>query len=355
VNLITWVVTDKQKKGEIDMGSQMGSVEIGSSNPEAPAVIEAKHQTSARPGSVANRELIELWIKRMEETARGRLKITNYPGDVLTTNKNALEACATGICDFARLTNSVVPGKFPLMDLLSSPGIGITSSEMGGYILMKFFNNHPELVEKELPGVKFLFGYTIAGMAIGTGKVPVRRVEDLRGLKLRVGGRGPAEFYKALGATPVMLSDADIFMSMEKGVIDSWNSSMNAVALLSLHEVTKYYTRTSFFVGPNVTIMNLKLWNSLPSDMQTQIMRVKGIEWAVETGRIHDRLIKEDTEKAIKEGGEYITLSPEERARWRKVAGSLWDKEVARLNARGLPGRALLDEVLQLVEEYGKR
>ncbi|MBW2037225.1 MAG: TRAP transporter substrate-binding protein DctP [Deltaproteobacteria bacterium] len=219
---------------------------------------------------------------------------------------------------------------------------------------MKFFSNHPDLVEKELPGVKFLFGYTIAGMAIGTGKVPVRRMEDLRGLKLRVGGRGPAEFYKALGAIPIMLSDADIFMSMKKGAIDGWNSSMNAVALLSLQEVTKYYTQTSFFVGPNVTIMNLKLWNSLPSDMQKQIMSVKGIEWAVETGRIHDRLIEEDTEKAIKAGGEYITLSPEERARWRKVARSLWDKEVAALEARGLPGRALLDEVLQLVEEYGK-
>ena len=336
----------------LSMGLLVGNIEVGIAESK---VVKIRHHTHTPAGHIANRLIVGDYLKNLETATNDRIKITNFPGAVLATKASALEACSSGIAGLSRLTNSAVPGKFPLMDLLSTPGIGITTHEMGAYVLMKFFGNHPDLVEKELPGVKFLFGYTMAQTVVGTSKVPVRRMEDLKGLKLRVGGKGPAMFYQKLGATPANIIMPDLFMSMEKGVIDGWNMAMNAVALLGLQEVTKYYTQTSFFAGPIVTVMNLKLWNSLPSDVQKQIMSVNTVETAMEVGRIADGLAQKDREMAMKAEGEYITLSKEERARWQKVAESLWGREVAILNDRGLPGKALLGEVLQLVEEYKKR
>ena len=336
----------------LSAGLLIGSAGVGFAKSK---VIKMRHHTHTPAGHIANKVIVGDYLKKLEKATNNKIKITNFPGAVLATKLSALEACSSGIATLSRLTNSTVPGKFPLMDLLSTPGIGITDHEMGAYVLTKLFNNHPDLVKKELPGVKFLFGYTMAQTVVGTSKVPIRRMEDLKGLKLRVGGKGPAMFYQKLGATPANIIMPDLFMSMEKGVIDGWNMAMNAVALLGLQEVTKYYTQTSFFAGPIVTVMNLRTWNSLSPDIQKQINSVNTIETAMEVGKIADGLAQKDREMAMNSNGEYITLAPEERARWQKVAESLWDKEVAILDSRGLPGRALLNEVLQLVQEYKNR
>ena len=40
---------------------------------------------------------------------------------------------------------------------------------------------------------------------------------------------------------------------------------------------------------------------------------------------------------------EFITLSPEERMRWQKASKPIWDKWVASVEDKGLPGRKILD------------
>ena len=67
-----------------------------------------------------------------------------------------------------------------------------------------------------------------------------------------------------------------------------------------------------FRSGPIVTVMNLKMWNSLSPDIQKQINSVNTIETAMEVGRIADGLAQKDREMAMNSNGEYITLAPEE-------------------------------------------
>lgn len=64
--------------------------------------------------------------------------------------------------------------------------------------------------------------------------------------------------------------------------------------------------------------------------------------------------VREAMEKYVKEGGHTIeeyTLPPEEADRWIEAAGKpIWDAWVAKMEAQGLPGRAVLEETLRLIE-----
>ena len=59
-------------------------------------------------------------------------------------------------------------------------------------------------------------------------------------------------------------------------------------------------------------------------------------------------------EYAKSEGLEIITLSPTEVSRWKEAVRPLLDDYAARMKAKGLPGRELLNEVLRLTEKYGQ-
>ena len=68
---------------------------------------------------------------------------------------------------------------------------------------------------------------------------------------------------------------------------------------------------------------------------------------------LDDAGLKEMEEYAAKTGHRLIdyTLTPDELARWQAVGGKpSWDTWVERVSAKGLPGQAVLDELLRLVK-----
>jgi hypothetical protein len=56
----------------------------------------------------------------------------------------------------------------------------------------------------------------------------------------------------------------------------------------------------------------------------------------------------------VDQGHEVITLSKDERGRWQQAARALDDKFAADLEAKGLPGRALVKDARELSAKYGE-
>ena len=59
----------------------------------------------------------------VEEVAQGRATIEPYYGTEQFGWKDALQAVETGLSDWVIVWNPLLPGRFPLMDLFSLPGI----------------------------------------------------------------------------------------------------------------------------------------------------------------------------------------------------------------------------------------
>jgi TRAP-type C4-dicarboxylate transport system substrate-binding protein len=121
-------------------------------------------------------------------------------------------------------------------------------------------------------GVVYLVG-TLGPRCITVLRNPVTKVEDFKGMKIRV---SPImePFFTAMGAKVVVVKPAEIYSALERGVVDGcgWGG---LVLTKRFNEVTKYIMQP-YIMGPaaNSLKANQDSWNSLPQDVQKLIMDV---------------------------------------------------------------------------------
>jgi len=291
------------------------------------------------------------WGKAVEEATKGKVKVTIYGANTLATGFAAYDAVLSGVADVAWGFIGFFPGRFPLSDLLSQPAIGVPNAMAGSLAMWNNYQKFPEM-RAEYKDVKLLLVHTHQGAPIGTRKVAIRTFEDLKGLKIRSPAGGALEFLKAAGASPIMMPPFDIYTSMEKGVLDGWTIDLIGAEGFGLHEVTDFYTGPNYYVGTFWLVMNQSKWDSLPADIQKAIDSVSG-EWGVknlfaatwDTG-------EEEAKARMMTPEQYIVLPDEEWAKCVELSESVWEAEIARLEAKGLPAQAVFDETLQFVKAY---
>lgn len=105
----------------------------------------------------------------------------------------------------------------------------------------------------------------------GFFKKEIREVEDLKGLKFRVGGFG-GEIMQRMGAVPLSIPGGEIYPALEKGVIDAAEFvGPYDDEKLGLHKVAPNYYFPSFLEGGGQISMYVgeKAWNSLPQEYKT--------------------------------------------------------------------------------------
>jgi len=291
--------------------------------------------------------------KRVSEATNGQIKITIYPSETLAKSKDLPDAVASGLADIGWGITGTIPGRFLLLDTFNLPALGFTDAKMATAAMNHIAEKFPEAAMKELgPETKLLYLASTATDTVGTKDIPVRTMADFKGLKLRSAGATGTAHLKAMGAVPVMMTPGDIYTNVEKGVIDGWNMPISGAYNFKLNEVTKYYTLTSNWCGPLFTIMNADKFNSLPKDLQDKMMSVINWDFAQFDADGRDKTIAFATQWAVENGGELIEVSPEEKAKMQDAARSIWDEHVAAVEAKGLPGKAVLEETLKFVSEY---
>lgn len=313
-------------------------------------VINLKFAHYISPTSLGHLEAHVKWAKMVEERTNGKVKITVYPGQTLGKATDEYEMVTSGIADIAWGFTGFFPGRFPLSEVVGLPMLGIETATQGSKVLQDLYQNTPYL-KNEYPGVKVLFLHACDSAPISS-KNPINSEADLAGMKVRSPSGGPMMLLKDLGASPVPVPAPDIYESAQKGVIDACALSAEGSDGFKLQEVYKKFLNANFFVGPFWVIMNQKTWDSLPPDVQKAIEEVSGQFGAEMYGKAWDKAAAAAYENIKKSGATVYQLPPGETERWQKKASIVWDKWAADMEAKGLPGKAVLQETLKLVEKY---
>jgi TRAP-type mannitol/chloroaromatic compound transport system substrate-binding protein len=127
----------------------------------------------------------------------------------------------------------------------------------------------------------FLKGYNVASLLAGnTGcqmggwfRKEITTVDDLKGLKFRIGGFAGRVMQK-LGCVPQQLAGGDIYPALEKGTIDAaeWVGPYDDEKLGFYKVAPHYYYPGWWEGGPMLlAIVNLDKWNALPKYYQSVI------------------------------------------------------------------------------------
>lgn len=291
--------------------------------------------------------VLEPWVKMLEERTKGNVKVTVYFANALSSSPEMFDSTVNGLADISENVTYVNAGRFPLTEMLMLPELGIKSPSDTGKALWHLYKKFPEF-QKEYKGVKVLWLHSSAPMTIITTKKPIRTIGDLKNMKIWVSGAAPVKTAKALGCTPVSMPPGDVYLALEKGVIEGAMATNEIAASRKFIDICKYFNDIEICHTPFYVVMNQQKWDSLPPDVKKVLEELTG-DWAVEfTGKRRDKeeLVCEDAAKA--KGVEFVTPSAEEKVKIRKLLLPVKDAYAAELEAKGLPGRAVLQELSKM-------
>ena len=75
---------------------------------------------------------------------------------------------------------------------------------------------------------------------------PITQVADFKGVKIRtIQADVPIRAFRALGANPVPMAATEVYTAIQTGVIDGWESPLDALVAWKDYEVAKYVSLTS--------------------------------------------------------------------------------------------------------------
>ena len=143
------------------------------------------------------------------------------------------------------------------------------------------------------------------------------RVADLKALKMRV---PPLKMYRLtweyLGASPVPMGAAELFTSLQQGVVDGQENPLEVVEMLKLNEVQKYVIETAHIIGAMTFIFSDQRFRSLPADLQ-KILQEEGNRVMLEATAEMEKLEEKLKSDLIAKG---MTFTPVNRDEWRGKA-----------------------------------
>lgn len=299
----------------------------------------------------AETDLVQPWAKAIEEATGGQVKITSYPGETLLKADGIYDGVVSGIADIGLSCFSYTRGRFPVLEAFELPGVTYNNSKVASKVAWEGIK---QLNPKEVQDTKLMMVLTTGPGDLFT-KVPVKKLEDVKGLEIRATGLS-AETLKKLGANPVAMPQSEAYEALSKGVVKGNLSPVEVLKGWKHAEVTKYLTRTPFLYNTLFFVtMNLDKWNSLSPETQKAIEEVNNKYFEEVAMGLWDKQNEAALKWAIEENGmQEIKLSDEEAGRWIELVEPIQDQFVAKMNQQGLQGQQIMDTVKALADQYNK-
>ncbi len=319
----------------------------GAGAPAPASVINLKFSHHEPPSGRIGQGF-QRWADMVGERTNGKVKIQVFPAQTLGKAPDSYPMVQNGIADIAWLSTSFYAGQFPLTEVYNLPMLGVPSAKAGAAALYEFYQGSPA-VQKEWSSVKVLVTFSTGMQFVNTAKKPVRSLEDIKGQKIRVAGWGTTNFIRRVGGNPIFVSPPELYDGISKGVLDGMVFDWQGIQSGRLYEVLNYSTYTPVAQIPQLLIMNLERWKSLPPDVQKVFEEMGGKFGAQMLGGAFDEADPVGAENFKKLGKEVIKLSPEEAARWQAAAKPVWAEWVTQLKGKGLDGQSALEQVQQAI------
>lgn len=314
-----------------------------------PAVIEIRLANSNPPPAVFVWGVTEPWAAALEAATNGRMKVIHHNAEALGPAKDHWDLAVTGVADVSHHFAGYSPGLFLLAQVVEIPGTGLKSAVQENQVLHELYLTN-EYFQKEFEAAKVLFYAGCPTRRLHT-KEPVHTLEDLKGMRIATLGSWDARVIELLGGTPVHILVPEQYIALEKGIVDGTLLLQEGVVAFKLNDMVKHTVDVNLTLFSGFVQMNWDYWNSLPADLQKIVMEVSDAH-NVKVGKAVDESeavcagVLKDT------GGEIYTLPPDEEARWLNALQPMLGEWVAQIDAKGMPGQKILDEVMEVAKKY---
>ncbi len=287
------------------------------------------------------------YCEEIKKRTNGRVQITHYAGGTLTTAPKVYDGIVNQVSDIGHSHIGYTRGRFPVTEILDLP-VGYTSGFVTTHVKHDFYKRFRP---KEWNDVHVLYFWAVGPQILATTKKPVRKFEDMKGMKIRGLGR-PADTIKALGAVPVALEMGDAYDAAQRGMLDGIFESMETWKGFRIGDVVKYGHLTQKAVGGIFTFyvaMNKEKWDALPNDIK-KIFDEVSEEWVDKHAVKTLEADQEGMDYFKKRGGQIVTLPEEELAKMKKAVEPVIQNYIREMESKGYK-RSDMEQQLQFIHE----
>ncbi|MGR3452563.1 TRAP transporter substrate-binding protein [Pseudooceanicola sp.] len=278
-------------------------------------------ETAGEPGFVNKQK----WAEEVGKLSGGRIEIEILPIGSVVPHTDTLDAVGAGILQGHLTDPSYFSGKDPAFAMMGNlVGAWSDPFEFLGFMESGGGNElYSELVEPY--GVHFI-GAAATEPEAFVSRVPIRTVEDLKGVKMRAPEGMVYEIFSKAGAAPVSLPGSEIFSALDKGVVDAADNTVFATnQALGMNDIAPYPLYPGFHSLPMIDVsMTKSVWDELPEDLQ-EILTASVKQFSFN----HIFSVRKLDAAAVEEARanpeiEIINWSGDERAKFRRIAQEEW-------------------------------
>ena len=258
------------------MGTSAGIVGIAMAAaalllPSSAGAQEVKHFRFAydQPRNTGYSVAGDLFAEKLKELSKGTLVVDQYPGAQLGQEPQLLQLVKSGDIEFA---------------IISSANTATISPQAGVMSLHFLFRNEAHVIKsladpKVFDAIKTMIDDTAQGLhVIGTGSQGVRHiyskrevhnVGDIKGMKVRVQATATEDtMFPAYGAQTVHMPFGSVYTSLQTGVVDAAENSINVYLVNKHYEVAPVLSITEHEANNALLFVSDKLWQSLSAEQK---------------------------------------------------------------------------------------
>ncbi len=290
-------------------------------------------QAKDHPHGLGAQKFAEL----IKEKSDGKMKVMVFASGTLGGDAQVISSVQGGTVDMTLVTPGLLSGIEKGFALYGLPFLFQNSAEVDAVLDGPAGQNLLTTLE---PHGLIGLGYWDHGFRhITNSKHPVQKLEDIKGLKLRLQQIPTAiESFKALGANVVPLSFTELYTAMETRTVDGQENPLAAIETSKFYEVQKYLSLTGHFYDPLVAIFSKRTWDKL-NETERELVRSASLEAQAYERKVSRDMDVSSREALAKHGMQINEVAPEEIERMREQVRPTVEKLVAEY------GPALMDEM----------
>ncbi len=297
-----------------------------------PAVATAKTivwkmQASYPVGTTVMMNGVE-WAKAIEKLSNGRLKIEILPPGAMCGVKDIVNYLEKGVFDCAITYGGFYTGLIPETDL----EIGLPQGHRSwDEVWDAMYNRGLGDIIREAYAEHNILWYPCAADNFYhfNTNFPIKKLSDLKGKKIRALGVY-GKYVQKLGASPVVVPGAEMYMAMKLGTIDGAIYGASGLKDVKLMEVVKYYTHPTAAQIALSLLINKDSLKKLPPDLRV-LVEVGTRYILADTSMRYITQCKAAMAEAVNKGYTQINqLDEAEMAKMRALVLPLWDELAAK-------------------------
>jgi tripartite ATP-independent transporter DctP family solute receptor len=292
---------------------------------QAKMVLKA---TDVHPLGYPTVEAVVRMGKKLEAATDGRLSVQMYPSMQLGGEKEMIEQAQVGALAMARISVGPMGPLVPELNVFNLPFMFRDAAHMEKIIdgeigdeLMRKLSDHPTA------GLIGLAWMNAGTRNVYNAKKPIRSIDDLKGLKIRMMGNPIfVDTMNSLGGNGVSMGFDQLINAMQTGVVDGAENNYPSYTSGQHYRYAKYFSLTEHLMIPEILVFSKRVWNTLSKEDQELIRKS-----AKEAQQEQRKLWYEMEEKSLKEMKEAgVEIQPvADKQKFQDAVKPVWEKHAA--------------------------